>query len=166
VVLCQFLSPLPPGAEPRVSFDGPPVFSPALSPPARAVEVHPSSVGVALGALGVALEGGALGIYLWNRGQVSTANAERASLATESPTADGHYDRVVSYNERADSIHRASVFTVGLAVAGGAALAGGFYLWRRGRTNADTAEPAHAPEGGLTVHAAAGFASLSWSGSW
>jgi hypothetical protein len=123
-------------------------------------------VGLALGAVGLALEGGALGLYLWNRGQVQDANALRATLLTESSTAVGHYERVMSYNERADAIHRASVFTVGLAVAGGAALAGGIYLWRKGGAHDEVTEPQRPPESGLALRVAPGSAGLTWNGSW
>jgi hypothetical protein len=106
-----------------------------------------------------------LGIYLWNRGQVQDANAQRATLQAQSPTEEGHYEQVMSYNDRADSIHRASVFTVGLAVAGGAALAGGIYLWRRGGSHDETPGPAQRPQEGLALHIAPGSAGLGWTGS-
>ena len=104
----------------------------ATPSPAQPIDIHPSTVGFALGGVGLALEGGALGLYLWNRNRGEQAKAERARL-TQNPKADGYFDGVTAYNQRADSIHTVSVATIGLAVAGGVALAGGIYLWRRDR---------------------------------
>ena len=109
-----------------MGFDGPPVFAlvPTAAPsPSQPIDIHPSTVGFALGGVGLALEGGAFGLYLWNRNRMEQANAERTHLM-QNPNAEGYFDDVIAFNQRADSIHAVSIATIGLAVAGGVALAG------------------------------------------
>jgi hypothetical protein len=154
IVVCQNLPPAP-AEHPRVSIDGapvftnvsidgPPVFSNAIThsgPPASpSVVEHPkppgvraSTVGFALGGVGVVLGGAAVGVYLWNRGQYDKAQMALGDLNLlkhDHPHADS-YEPSLTYNARVDPIHLANYVTVGLAVASVAFLAGGIYLWRR-----------------------------------
>ncbi len=168
VVICQSLSPVTAGAEPRVGFDGPPVLSllrTAAPPPSQPIDIHPSTVGFALGGVGLALEGGALGLYLWNRNRAEQANAERRSLM-QNPNADGHFDDVIAFNQRVDSIHTINIATVGLAVAGGVALAGGIYLWQRERTQTTSSPSPPSGTSGVAVALAPGSAGVAWTGTW
>jgi len=137
----------------------------AAPSPSQPIDIHRSTVGFALGGVGLALEGGALGLYLWNRNRAEQANAERTRL-TQNTNADGYFDAATAYNQRVDSIHTVNLTALGLAVAGGVALAGGIYLWRRGRPE-PTASPSPSPgTSGLAVGLAPGSAGLAWSGTW
>ena len=115
IVVCQNLPPAP-AEHPRVSIDGPPVFSNVLThdgppvfsnvisgPPASpSVVEHPkppgvraSTVGYALGGVGVVLGGAAVGVYLWNRGQYDKAQTALKPRTPEQLTADDDiYDPV------------------------------------------------------------------------
>jgi tetratricopeptide (TPR) repeat protein len=132
IVICQDLLSTPVAERPRLSLDGPPVFSetaagvPTQTPTPT---VHASTIGYLLGGLGVALGGTAIGLYAWNRGQYHDAQAELANInnaAIMYPASQ--YDLTVQYNERVDAINRDSDITIGLAVASVGLIAGGCYL--------------------------------------
>jgi hypothetical protein len=162
IVLCQTLGGAT--AAPRVGIDGPPVFSSSTPRPtelpAPPQPIRASTVGLAITGVGVALGGAALGVYIWNRGQVDDANAGLA-YANQDPSPDDRYKRKVAYNEAADTIHSTSTLTVGLAVASAAVVGAGLYLWLTHRKT-------EAPGGtaGLAAGWGAGPGGISWSGVW
>lgn len=80
-----------------------------------------------LGGAGVAVGGGGLAHYLWNRGRYADWRATNADLAGERGEP-GYRERQIDNNRLADSIDRASRVTVGLTVASGALIAGGAFL--------------------------------------
>ncbi len=81
------------------------------------------TLGYAIGAVGVALSGVALGHYLWNRGRYDDWQA-RSNDYYRDPT-DQHRE---SANALARSIPAASVVTVGLAIGAGVGLGTGTVL--------------------------------------
>jgi hypothetical protein len=115
-------------------------------------------------ALGVALAGSTVGVFLWNRNQAQDAEASLQQLKND-PQAVDHYEQSIAHNQSVDSIRRGNYITVGLAVAAGASLAGGFYLWHRDRAAGEGRRTS-----GLTAWGdarAAGLAAgLAWNGSW
>jgi hypothetical protein len=114
-------SPAPPPASP--------VPPPALShrtlaePRSKAPQV----IGYVLAGTGVALGGGALVHYFWNRGRYEDWRAEHAALDANRFATDFRR-RQSANNELADSITRASRVSVTLALAAGALAAGGVAL--------------------------------------
>ena len=105
---------------------GAPVFTAVTGSP-EPPTIHAKTVAYLLGGLGVALGGTAIGVYFWNRGQYQDAQAEQTRLYTH-PT-DNPVRSPVKYNADVDSLHRNSIFTVGLAVTSVGLLAGGAYLY-------------------------------------
>ena len=81
-------------------------------------------LGYALGGLGVAAGGVALGHYLYNRERYQDWQAEDAQLSSD-PPPDDYRERQLANNELASSIDDASRVTVGLSVASGVLVAGG-----------------------------------------
>jgi tetratricopeptide (TPR) repeat protein len=127
IVICEDLLSTPVAERPRLSLDGPPVFSQtAAAVPTQPPTVHASTIGYLLGGLGVALGSTAIGLYAWNRGQYHDAQAEQAKIAGADPASQ--YDLVVPYNAHVDAINRDSDITIGLAVASVGLIAGGCYL--------------------------------------
>jgi hypothetical protein len=120
--------PVPPAvvASPR-----PPPAPPAPLPDPAREERSPSKagkmIGYALAGTGVALGGGALAHYLWNRGRYEDWRVEHAALDANRFATDFR-SRQVANNELADSITRASRVSVTLTVAAGALAAGGIVL--------------------------------------
>lgn len=90
-------------------------------------EAAPSSAqatfGYLLGGLGLALGGGALGHYLWNKGRYDDWRARHRELQRRPEPAAQREN-----NDLARSIDRASVVTVGLTVGAGLALGAGTAL--------------------------------------
>jgi tetratricopeptide (TPR) repeat protein len=126
IVICEDLLSTPVAA-PRLSLDGPPVFSQtAAAVPTQPPTVHASTIGYLLGGLGVALGGTAIGLYAWNRGQYHDAQAEQFKIAIASPAS--LYDLVAQNNAHVDAINRDSDITIGLAVASVGLIAAGSYL--------------------------------------
>jgi tetratricopeptide (TPR) repeat protein len=158
IVICENPAAAPALDRPRFSLDGPPVFSSApAAPESGEASGRAATIGYALGGLGLAFGGTAIGVYLWNRGQNQDAETQRAYL-TAHPAAPDYYDRAVHHNAEVDAIHQANYLTVGLAIASVGLLAGGFYLWHSDRKRADKAAaetPARAwaavSPGGLTL---------------
>ena len=163
IVICQNLPAAPAVDPPRVSLDGPPVFSEAPARP-TAPEIRASTVGYALGGLGVALGGAALGVYLWNRGQYHDAQAELAQLdrLRQQVPATDVYSPSVAYNAHVDAIQRASYITTGLALTGAALMASGFYLWHSDPRRADKAGQRVARRSWGEVSPGG----ISWNGVW
>lgn len=81
-------------------------------------------LGYALGGLGVAAGGVALGHYFYNRERYQDWQAEDAQLSSE-PPPDDYRERQHANNQLASSIDDASRVTVALAVASGVLVAGG-----------------------------------------
>jgi hypothetical protein len=81
---------------------------------------------IAAGA-GVALGAGALGHFLWNRGRYETWSAADSQLRQQQ-TASDYAFRQLANNNLAREISNASVITVSLGVAAGAALTTGVVL--------------------------------------
>lgn len=88
----------------------------------------------ALGGAGVALGGGALAHYLWNRGRYHDWQARYAEFERE-PSAENRR----SANELADSISRASTVSVGLGAAAALCLGTGVALWLSAPTSGSAA---------------------------
>jgi hypothetical protein len=159
VVICESALSAPAAERPRLSLDGPPVFSDAaanLDTPT----VHASTVKYILGGLGVALGGTALGVYLWNRGQDQAAQAEGNALPPKGTPA--YYDRASTYNEHVDSVVRDNDLAIGLAVASVGLIAGGIYLWRSDRRHGEQSARGDRPSSVV----AASPGGVSWSGVW
>ncbi len=127
LVICETLPAVsaPPTVVPLQPI-GAPVFT-AVTSSSEPPTIHAKTVAYILGGLGLALGGTAIGVYFWNRGQYQEAQTEHTYLQTH-PTAT-QYDQAVQYNADVDSLHRNSIFTVGLAVASVGLLAGGAYLY-------------------------------------
>jgi tetratricopeptide (TPR) repeat protein len=158
MVICE--SALSAAAErPRLSLDGPPVFSDAAAN-LETPTVHASTVKYILGGLGVALGGTALGLYLWNRGQDHDAQAERNALPMQGTPA--YRDSAVTYNEHVGSVVRDNDLAIGLAVASVGLIAGGIYLWRSDRRHAERSARGDRPSSVV----AASLGGVSWSGVW
>ena len=122
---------------------------------------------------GAVLGGAALGVYLWNKGRYDDWRATYLELQQQQPRAPDYHDRTVRNNDLADSINHASYLTVGLAVAGGAMLAGGVALWLVNRgTDTRTEEPHRvAPVSGVVggwgwAWGGAASGGLSWTSAW
>lgn len=165
IVICENPAAAPAIDRPRFSLDGPPVFSAAPAPAEAAASKLPKQViGYALGGLGVALGGAAIGFYAWNRGQDHDAAAQAAYLAAHVGASD-YYDRAVKYNEEVDTIHRTNLLTVGLAITSVGLLAGGLYLWHSGRTPAADSAAGVAPAPTL-VSVAVGPGEVALGGAW
>lgn len=113
---------------------------------------------------GGALAGGAAGVlYAWNRGRYGQYQDEEAQLQTD--TTPGRLARVMAHNALGDSIHRTSVATVSLVVAGAVlAVAGTGWLVVDARRPKDAAngERTHT----LALDLAPDRAALLWSGAW
>jgi tetratricopeptide (TPR) repeat protein len=156
VVVCENLIPTL-GAGPAPAL-GPPVFSDLTASGANPT-IRARTVAYLLGGIGLALGGAAAGVYVWNRGQASTARTEYAQLnSTDLPH---YYDQVTAYNQQVDNVHRASELTIGLVVTSVGLLAGSVYLWlrdhHRDRPNAG---------GGGRSQAALGPGGVVWGGAW
>lgn len=101
-----------------------PPAPPAPRPPRRATDhAAQRTLGYALGAVGIALSGVAVGHYLWNRGRY-TSWQQRSSAYDRDPTEENRE----AANSLARSIPAASVVTVGLVVGAGVALGTGTVL--------------------------------------
>jgi hypothetical protein len=101
-----------------------PAFPPVSPRPARPSD-HPAqrTWGYAIGAVGVALSGVAVGHYLWNRGRYANWQ-DRSDDYYRDPTEENRE----AANSLARSIPAASVVTVGLFVGAGVALGTGTVL--------------------------------------
>jgi hypothetical protein len=162
LVICASVAPGSTAGRPRLSLDGPPVFSEAsASESAPTPTVHASTVGYLLGGLGVALGATAIGVYLWNRGQDQDAQAEEMRVNQLAGTA-AHYDAAIQYNQHVDAINRDGILTVGMAVVSVGLIAGGLYLVRTDRKRGET----HAELGGRRSWLAASPGGVFWSGIW
>jgi tetratricopeptide (TPR) repeat protein len=157
VVLCENLvPPLAAGPTPAL---GPPVFS-DLAAGGETPTVHARTVAYLLGGIGLVLGGAAIGVYVWNRGQASTARSEYAQL---NPTdLSNYYDRATQYNQQVDNVHRGSDLTIGLVVTSVGLLAGSVYLWLRDRHRG---ERTNAGASGRS-QAALGPGGVAWGGTW
>ncbi len=114
-------------------------------------------------AAGVVAGGAAGVLYAWNRGRYGQYQEETAQLQMD--TRPGRQARVIAHDALGDSIHRTSVVTVSLAVAGAIlAVAGTGWLVVDARRPSDgvNGERAHA----LALDIAPERASLLWSRSW
>jgi hypothetical protein len=115
-----------------------PAASPA--PPVREPESEPASstrtvLAYGLAGAGVALGGGALAHYLWNRGRYSDWKTEHAALQADRFASD-YRGRQLTNNELAESIERGSRVSVTLALAAGALATTGGVLLLTGSTEA------------------------------
>lgn len=115
---------------------------------------------------GVVAGGAAAVIYAWNRGRYELYQQEESQLPTD--TTPGRRDRVIAHNDLGDSIHRTSVVSASLAVAGLVLVVAG-----AGWLIVDARRPPSEREGvkGERAHAfaldvAADRASLLWGGAW
>jgi hypothetical protein len=88
-----------------------------------------------LAGAGVALGGGALAHYLWNRGRYSDWKTEHAALQADRFASD-YRGRQLTNNELAESIERGSRVSVTLALAAGALATTGGVLLLTGSTEA------------------------------
>jgi hypothetical protein len=124
--------PEPAPAAPTVIVPPAPRAAPPSPEPDPARDGHRSSgagkiIGYALAGTGVALGGGALAHYLWNRGRYEDWRAEHAALDANRFAPDFR-SRQIANNELADSITQASRVSVTLTIAAGALAAGGAVL--------------------------------------
>lgn len=98
-------------------------------------------LGYAVGGLGVALGGVALGHYFYNRERYQDWEAEHTKLNSD-PPPDDYRERQLANNELASSIDDASRVTVGLSVASGVLVAGGVTVLVVDATRAPVGKPA------------------------
>jgi tetratricopeptide (TPR) repeat protein len=128
-----------------------------------------TTTAVVCAVVGAGLGGAALFVYLRNRGRYRDWQNEDAALAKDKGGID-YYPRQAANNQLADSLTRDNHLTVGLAVAGGALLAGGIASFLLDRPNGGRAEGHRAALlTGFTVGLGSqGLASgnASWSASW
>jgi tetratricopeptide (TPR) repeat protein len=120
------VSTQPPRAAPRparTSSPAPPVREPAPEPASGTRTV----LAYGLAGAGVALGGGALAHYLWNRGRYAEWKTEHATLKADRFAPD-YRERQMTNNELAESIQRGSRVSVTLAVAAGALATTGVVL--------------------------------------
>jgi hypothetical protein len=117
----------PPQLKPSPSPSPSPSLSPARQPPPAPASGTRTVVAYALGGAGVALGGGALAHYLWNRGRYEDWKTEHATLQADRFAAD-YRGRQLENNELAQSIERGSRVSVTLALAAGALTASGVVL--------------------------------------
>jgi hypothetical protein len=89
-----------------------------------------------LAGAGVALGGGALAHYLWNRGRYGDWKTEHAALQADRFAPD-YRERQMGNNELAESIERGSRVSVTLALAAGALATTGVVLLLTDSTEAD-----------------------------
>jgi len=135
----------------------PPTPAPAPPPPpAPSREPEPKSgartvIAYGLAGAGVALGGGALGHYLWNRGRYNDWKAEHATLQADRFTRD-YRERQMANNELAESIERGSRVSVTLALAAGALTTTGVVLLLADSSQSD----ARGARGGI---------SFAWTGA-
>jgi tetratricopeptide (TPR) repeat protein len=104
-----------------------PKARPARARPARAPKASAASqrtLAYVVGAAGLALSGGAVAHYVWNRGRYQEWQGKYAAFYRD-PTAPNRRDA----NELSDSIDHASAVTVVLAVGAGVALGTSGVLW-------------------------------------
>jgi tetratricopeptide (TPR) repeat protein len=165
-------SAAPGGAGPRTTeIPGGPSSTALVDRPqdARPESRWRTTTAVACAVVGAGLGGAALFIYLRNRGRYRDWQNEDAALAKDKVGID-YYPRQVANNRLADSLTRDNHLTVGLAVAGGALLAGGIASFLFDRLNGGRAEGHRAALlTGFTVGLGSeGLASghASWSASW
>jgi hypothetical protein len=110
----------------------PPAPLPPPTPPVLQREPEPKTrmrtvLAYGLAGAGVALGGGALGHYLWNRGRYTDWKTEHATLQADRFTRD-YRERQLANNELAASIERGSRVSVTLALAAGALTTTGVVL--------------------------------------
>jgi tetratricopeptide (TPR) repeat protein len=118
----------------------PPVAEVVVARPARAAEGAPSpwpKVGLAVVGAGLLAGGGAAGLYLWNGSRYRRWDQEDRRLrGGEGPLSP---ERVQGPQQANDelwrSIARTDRASLGLAIAGGALVAGGAVLWWSSRTS-------------------------------
>ncbi len=82
-----------------------------------------------LGGVGVALGGGALGVYLWNRSEYRRWQAGEAALQNLPPASPDYETRIADQHRMADSLTTANHAILGLAIAGGVMVAAGGTLY-------------------------------------
>jgi len=121
----------PPAAEPVLP-------CPAGTAKAEQLAVRPAERGdlrralpYALASAGVALGAGALGVYLWKRGDYDQWQAGESSLKSETPGTPAYRARSEENQRLAAKLSTANDTIVGLSIAGGALLVAGaafYYL--------------------------------------
>jgi len=115
----------PPAPAPPVSLgpiSSPPASSPLPTPAARGPFLRWAAY--ALGAAGLAAEGAALGVYLWNRDGYHDWQAGNTALASTTPGSAAYRKQALTNNDLASTLTSANHAVLGLAIGGGAALAG------------------------------------------
>jgi hypothetical protein len=107
---------------------------PPASPPRRSAAR--AAVPYLLAGVGVALGAGALGVYLWKRGEYDQWQAGEAALRSETPGSAAYRARAADNRRMADSLTTANHTILGLAVGGGVLVAAGasLYLFDRAST--------------------------------
>lgn len=122
-------APTPAAKEPPRAA-APPPASPAPTPPVSEPEPTSSTstmLAYGLAGAGVALGGGALAHYRWNRGRYGDWRTEHAALQADRFARD-YRARQMTNNELAESIERGSRVSVTLALAAGALATTGVVL--------------------------------------
>lgn len=108
----------------------------------------------------MALGAGALGVYLWKRGEYERWQDGEAALQSETPGSPSYQARATENQRMAASLTTANHTILGLAIAGGVLIAAGgsLYLldWSSTRKSANLTV---AWGGGSSVAA-------SWTGAW
>ncbi len=92
-----------------------------------------------LGGAGLALGGGALGVYLWKRSEYHRWQAGEAAAQNENPASPDYQMRVADNHHMADSLTTANHAILGLAIAGGVMVAAGGALYLVDKASARTA---------------------------
>ena len=144
--------PLEPAAPPPLA----PITAPAPSSPAAPAARGPflRRASYAVAAAGLAAEGAALGVYLWNRHRYDDWQAGNAALATTTQGSAAYRKQALANNDLASSLTSANHAILGLAIGGGVALAGAvtmFLLDQRERHRSGELSLGWAPGGATTV---------------
>ncbi len=128
--------------------------------PARARSAVRTALPYALAGAGVALGAGALGVYLWKRGDYEQWQAGEAALQKETPGSATYQARAADNQRLAGSLTAANHTILGLAIAGGVLVAAGgsLYLFDWSSARKST---------GFSVAWAGGSSvTAGWGGSW
>jgi hypothetical protein len=113
-----------------------------------------------LAGAGIALGAGALGVYLWKRGEYQRWQDGEAALKSEAPSSPRYQTRVADDQRLAASLTTANHTMVGLSITGGVLLAAGATLYLLDRASVRRAT-------NLSVAWAGGSSvAAEWSCSW
>lgn len=107
----------------------PPATVERRAPPAPTRGALAVALPYVMGGAGLALAGGALGVYLWKRSEYQRWQAGETALQSEAPGSARYQAQVAENNRMAGSLTSANHAILGLGVAGGVLIAAGASLY-------------------------------------